>query len=332
MKTRHLPQTLIATTVVIVGIVLLGAMTIAITGARFSPPDRVLHVDFKDATGVHRGTAIQYAGAQVGRAIAVRHLTREERSASDDPAYLVRVTVEIDDTAPPIPADVEASLGSESLLGEKFIALKGGSVEAAEIANEGVLAADATDLMQVIADIGVKADSLLEKLNHDFAALSPKLTDTITLVNGRLLEGSNLVARLNHAAGNLRELTDDVKSDYSDSYAPKIETLLTKVEEVGSQAENALKSLSVDVENTLGAATGMLDGNRENIDKVIAELKVISQNLKVASTYAKAFTSRIGEKPSRLIWDRKVRELADEEEILASEEPVPIKDKDRNDD
>jgi ABC-type transporter Mla subunit MlaD len=332
MKMRHLPQTLIATTVVIVGIVLLGAMTIAITGARFSPPDRVLHVDFKDATGVHRGTAIQYAGAEIGRAIAVRHLTREERSANDDPAYLVRVTVEIDETAPPIPADVEASLGSESLLGEKFIALKGGSVESAEIASDAVLVADATDLMQVIAGIGAKADSLLEKLNRDFAALSPKLTETITRVNGRLLESSNLVARLNLAAGNLRELTGAVKTDYADSYAPKIETLLTKIEEVGSQAEISLKSLSADVEKTLGSANGMLDGNRENIDKVIAELKVISQNLKVASTYAKIFSSRIGEKPSRLIWDRKIRDLPDEEEILASEEPVLIEDEDRNDD
>ena len=65
--------------------------------------------------------------------------------------------------------------------------------------------------------------------------------------------------------------------------------------------------------------------NQANLTQMITELRVTAQNLKVATTYAKALTATLGNKPSRLIWGFGETKLPTEKEILESTQPVPGK-------
>jgi hypothetical protein len=69
----------------------------------------------------------------------------------------------------------------------------------------------------------------------------------------------------------------------------------------------------------------MVVTNQANLAQLIADLHVVSQNLKVVTTYAKVLTATLGEKPSRLIWGFGQTKLPTEQDILKSTEPVPIK-------
>jgi hypothetical protein len=57
---------------------------------------------------------------------------------------------------------------------------------------------------------------------------------------------------------------------------------------------------------------------------MVSELRVVSQNLKVVSTYAKGLTATLAEKPSRLIWSGPKSEIPSEKQILESTNPVSM--------
>src|SRR5678816_1891070 len=67
-----------------------------------------------------------------------------------------------------------------------------------------------------------------------------------------------------------------------------------------------------------------IKNNEGNLGQIVAELHVVSQNLKVITTYTKALTATLGEKPSRLIWGGGKNQLPSEKEILESSKPVPV--------
>jgi hypothetical protein len=77
------------------------------------------------------------------------------------------------------------------------------------------------------------------------------------------------------------------------------------------------------VQSTLGSANQLLSRTDKNLDGRMQELSVVLQNLKVATTHAKALTQQLGERPNRLIFTGKPQKLPTEEEIIRSSKPVP---------
>ena len=75
---------------------------------------------------------------------------------------------------------------------------------------------------------------------------------------------------------------------------------------------------------TLASFAKLLGENEADLHNSVANLKVISENLKVVSTYAKSLTGTLAQTPWRLVWGGKTPPLPSEEEILKSKTPVPI--------
>ena len=105
---RNFSDYIVALAVIACSLVLLGALTIALSGYRLKKPARTLQIDYEDVTGIKLHSEVRYAGAPAGRVIAMRHLSATERGASTNKRDAVRVTVSLDDKIPPLPADVRA--------------------------------------------------------------------------------------------------------------------------------------------------------------------------------------------------------------------------------
>jgi len=105
----------------------LGALTFAIGGLHWRRTGRTLQIEMRDATGVKIHSTVRYAGVAAGTVSSIRYLTPRKREGSRDPNSLVRIVVALNPGDPRFDAGITARLMSESLLGEKFIALIPGS-------------------------------------------------------------------------------------------------------------------------------------------------------------------------------------------------------------
>src|SRR5207237_2188320 len=124
---RNVSAYLVALFVIACSIVLLAALTFALSGYRLKKPTRVLQINYEDVTGIKVNSEVRYAGAPAGRVIAMRHLTAQEREASANKKDAVRVTVSLNEGIPPLPVDVTATLSSDTMLSPKFVALSAGT-------------------------------------------------------------------------------------------------------------------------------------------------------------------------------------------------------------
>jgi ABC-type transporter Mla subunit MlaD len=296
---KNLSDYFVAVSVILCSAVLLGALTIALTGFRLKKPTRTLQIDFEDVTGVKLHSEVRYAGAPAGRVIAMRHLTPEQREAGENKRKAVRVTVNLAEEIPPLPADVMATLSSDTLLSPMFVALSAGTPGGDTLANNAVIDGHTAYGIQQIA-----------------AAAGP------------LIDNANkLIDSLKGTVGNLDGTITSVKNDLG-QVLPKVSLALDVAKVDLEELQRIIKGLD-DVEKK---ASGVLDsagkfvGNTDKqLQDQLKELRVILLNLKVVSTHAKALTETLAEKPNRIIFSGKTQKLTPESEILKSKEPLPAK-------
>src|SRR6058998_4053633 len=124
---RNFSDYIVALSVILTGLVLLAALTIALSGYRLKKPTRTLQINYEDVTGIKVNSELRYAGAPAGRVIAMRHLTAKERESLPNKKDAVLVTVSLDEEIPPMPTDVTATLSSDTMLSPKFVALSAGT-------------------------------------------------------------------------------------------------------------------------------------------------------------------------------------------------------------
>ena len=60
---RNLPDYFVALFVIACSVVLLGALTFALTGRQLKKPTRMLQINYEDVTGVKVNSEVRYAGA-----------------------------------------------------------------------------------------------------------------------------------------------------------------------------------------------------------------------------------------------------------------------------
>src|SRR5438132_14173140 len=113
---RSLSDYFVALSVIACSIVLLGALTFALSGYRLKKPTRTLQINYEDATRIKVNSEVRYAGAPAGRVIAMPHLTATARDASGNRKDAVRVTVSLDDGSPSLATDISATFSSDTLL------------------------------------------------------------------------------------------------------------------------------------------------------------------------------------------------------------------------
>jgi ABC-type transporter Mla subunit MlaD len=296
---RNLSDYLVALAVIACSIVLLGALTVALSGYRLKKPSRTLQIDYEDVTGIKLHSEVRYAGAPAGRVIAMHHLSAAQRVAKPDKKDAVRVSVELLDSVPPLPSDVSASLGSDTLLSPKFVALSAGTPGKAVLPNNAII-----------------RGTPVYGLDRLTSALGPVLTNA-----------NKLIDNLNGTVKNLDGTVTSVKGD--------LDLLLPKLSPVADIARVDLEELQKTIQGLNGmeakasslftTADTFIGSTDQKLSEQMRELRVILLNLKVITTHAKALVEALAEKPNRIIFSGKARKLTPEEQIIKSNQPLPAK-------
>ncbi len=289
---RNFSDYIVAVSVILISLVLLAALTIALSGYRLKKPTRTLEINYEDVTGIKVHSELRYAGAPAGRVIAMRHLTAKERESSQNKKDAVRVTVSLDDAIPPLPADMVATLSSDTLLAPKFVALSAGTPGGNALANNAAIEGHpAYGIEQITAAAG----PLFENAN--------KLLD-------------NLNVTVTDLKGNLGE--------FMPKLGPLADSLKIDVDNLQNVVKN-LDGMSKDADKVLGTADTFISATDKQLQEQLKQLHVILLNLKVVTTHAKALVETLAEKPNRLIFSGKPAKLTPESEILKSSKPLPAK-------
>ena len=118
---------LIAVAVVLCSLVLLAALSLAISGTDLNRPKGLLTIDLPNAVGLDRQAQVRYAGTIAGRIRSLRPLTDEERT-KESPGCSIRVVVEIRHPLPILRVGTTASVISDTVLAEKYLNLNPGPV------------------------------------------------------------------------------------------------------------------------------------------------------------------------------------------------------------
>jgi ABC-type transporter Mla subunit MlaD len=287
---RNISDYLVALFVIACSIVLLAALTFALSGYRLKKPTRTLQINYEDVTGVKVNSEVRYAGAPAGRVIAMRHLTAKEREASANKKDAVRVTVSLDEGIPPLPTDVTATLSSDTMLSPKFVALSAGTLGGPTLANNAAIEGHpAYGLEQITAAAGPlfdNANKLLDNLNVTVTGLKKDL------------------------------------GEFTPKLGPLADSLKLDVDNLQNVVKN-LDSLAKGADNVLGTADTFISTTDKQLQEQLKQLHVTLLNLKVVTTYAKALVETLAEKPNRVIFSGKPAKLTPESEILKSNRPLP---------
>jgi ABC-type transporter Mla subunit MlaD len=289
---RNLSDYLVALFVIACSIVLLAALTFALSGYRLKKPTRTLQISYEDVTGVKVNSEVRYAGAPAGRVIAMRHLTAKEREASANKRDAVRVTISLDEGIPPLPIDVTATLSSDTMLSPKFVALSAGTPGGQTLANNAAIEGHpAYGLDQIMAGAGPLLDNANKLLDN--------LNVTVT----------GLKKDLGEFTPKLGPLADSLKLDVDN-----LQNVITNLDGVEKGADSFF-----------GTANTFIKSTDKQLEEQLQQLHVTLLNLKVVSTYAKELVETLAEKPNRVIFSGKPAKLTPESEILKSSKPVPAR-------
>src|SRR5437762_9042245 len=210
---RSLSDYFVALFVIACSVVLLGALTFALSGRQLKKPTRTLQIDYEDVTGIKVNSEVRYAGAPAGRVIAMRTLTAREREATANKNDAVRVTVSVDEGIPALPSDVTATLSSDTMLSPKFVALSAGTPGGQTLANNAAIEGHpAYGLEQITAAAGPlfdNANKLLDNLNVTVTGLKGNLDQFMPKL-GPLADSLKIdVDNLQNVVKNLEGMSKD---------------------------------------------------------------------------------------------------------------------------
>ena len=296
---RNLSDYLVALAVIVCSLVLLGALTVALSGYRLQKPSRTLQIDYEDVTGIKVHSEVRYAGAPAGRVIAMHHLSAAQRVAAPNKKDAVRVSIELLESVPPLPSDIAASLGSDTMLSPKFVALSAGTPGKKILPNHAII--------EGAPSFGI------EQLT---GAIGPVLTNA-----------NKLIDNLNGTVTNLNGTVTSVKSDlgiFLPKLSPVADTAKVDLEELQKTIQG-LNGVEAKASGVFATADTFVSSTDQQLCAQMKELHVILLNLKVITTHAKALVDSLAEKPNRIIFSGKANKLTPEDEIIKSQQALPAR-------
>jgi len=302
---------------VIVAAVLLVVTVFALTGT-FASATRTFHARFQNVAGLEPGAAVRYEGGpKVGRVEKIR--IDPSDSSWMDMEFSVKADI-------PVKTDSHVAILSFSPLGDNHLEVKAGTANAPRAPNGAVLPADPyigfNDLTAQINAMAPEARQLLANLNDRVI----ELRTTIDRVNGLLNDKNreNLSATLADLHGMLAENRPQIQSALKNVNAAsaRIAPLLDQMQKTLDQANGTLRKVDgmvadnrediresvVKLRESLDHVTvltaqlqQMLENNDYNIEELLNNMRISSENLK-------EFTDSIKRRPSVLINPRTPRD------------------------
>ena len=295
---------------VIVAAALLVATIFSLTGV-FASATKTFNAKFPNAAGLEPGTTVRYAGGpKVGRVEKIQ--IDPTNPALMDMTFSVKNDV-------PVKTDSHVAILSFSPLGDNHLEIKAGS-QAAPRATEGAwLPADPyvgfNDLTAQINQLAPQAKELLANLNDRVTQLRITLDRVNDLLNDKNRE--NVSGSLSELRGILAENRPQIRTTLNNvsQASAKIGPLLDQIHGTIDQANGTLKKVDSlisdnredirasviklresleNVANLSAQLQRMLENNDYNIDELLNNLRIVSENLK-------EFTDTIKTRPSSLI-------------------------------
>jgi len=322
MKSKNWSQYLIALSVIGCSLILLAALTVAITGQRWGTFGRKLEIEFKDATGIRLHSSVRYAGAVAGSVVAIRYLSPAERQQPGKGDVAVRVTVRLNKGVPAVPADVKVTISSETIMGEKFVALSAGSPGAAPLPEGAILQGQSLSVIEsltaALEQTASTATEILQKFNGDYPELKANLDRLLVSGDTLLTTATNLVSDARTAVGDVRGTLHQIDQTIA-NVGPQVSNLL-------AQATATVTNLNPTLDNTRAITADvhefLTNQFLANLDQNMRQLTSVLARTEITMEYAKILAARLAEKPSRLIWQRRTNPVPSEAEIRGTR-PAP---------
>jgi ABC-type transporter Mla subunit MlaD len=151
----------VAAAVIICSVVMLVALSLAVSGAHLTSPRATLTIDLPSAVGLDKQAEVRYAGASVGRIRNVRPLTDDER-LKVSPECAIRVVADIHHSLPQLRVGTTASITADTVLGEKYLNLEPGPITNPGIAPGTILYAKRSASLDEVMTAGKQ---LLDQAN-----------------------------------------------------------------------------------------------------------------------------------------------------------------------
>ena len=297
--------------IVAAGLLVLAVFTL--TGA-FASATRIFHSKFQNVAGLEPGATVRYeGGTKVGRVEKIK-------IDPNDPSWMdMEFSVKND---VPVKTDSRTAILSFSPLGDNHLEIKAGSAGAPRAPDGAVLASDPyigfNDLTAELNQMAPEARQLLANLNDRVTQLRTTIDRVNDLLNDR--NRQNVSASLAEVRGMLAENRPQIQralkniSAASEKISPLLDQMqktltqangtITKVDGMLDENRADIRASVVKLREALDHVNGLtgqlqliLDNNEYNIDQLLNNLRIVSENLK-------SFTNSIKTRPSSLINSR----------------------------
>ena len=258
---------------------------------------------FTFAAGLDPGTAVRFGGLKAG-------VVEEVRSWEEDQTK-VEVIFEMRGDIP-VNTDSVAKLASLSALGQNYLEITTGSIEAPRIDPGGIIkseeAVTVDDIMQKFANLADTATDMMEDMRGDITRITERaevLLNNLNEITGeknresmeQLLENANEMMaeqrpKINRITDQVTEMlvkADRLLVDFQ-AVAEQTKSTVANANRTLDETREPLKSNLVELEATLKQTRRTLEDiqaivvvNESNINEMLENLRVSSQNLKEMS-------------------------------------------------
>jgi len=295
---------------VVIATALLLITVFSLSGALASST-RTYHAEFRNAAGLEPGGTVRYEGGpKVGR-------IEKLRIDPADPSLMdmeFRVKSDV-----PVKTDSHVAILSFSPLGDNHLEIKAGSPAAQRAPDGAVLPSDPyigfNDLTAQINQLAPQAKELIANLNDRVTQLRLTIDRVNDLLNDQ--NRQNVAASLANLHGILEENRPQIKHTLNNVSAAsdKINPLLDQLRQAIDQAKGALQKVDdilgenredirasvqhlrqslATVSDLVQRLDLIVDNNSDNIDQILNNLRIVTENLK-------EFTDDIKRRPSTLL-------------------------------
>ncbi len=269
---------------------------------------------FKFAGGIEPGSYVRFGGLKVG--------TVKEAKIDPEDSTRIRVKIEVNGRTP-IRANSKARISSLGLLGENYLEVSAGTRDAALLPpGSEIPSMEMVQLAEVVNNVNMVAtgaNKLMNDLDDKFMMLSDnanQLVNNLKAVvgpeNRQHIEAAlaNVDALLAETRPQIKKSVDNFETateklgptiDKANGAITRADTLIENFNTIALENRAAIHTslLSLrdslkDARRVMGDLDDALVGNRENLDEILENLRLSSQNLR-------QFTDTIKQRPFSLI-------------------------------
>lgn len=271
-------------------------------------------IQFDNVTGLSDAGDVRYNGLPVGRVVALQ-------LDPNDPSK-VRVRIELN-AETPVKTDTVATLQSQGVTGVSFVALSGGSAEAAMVPENGMIQSEPSPLQSVLEGAPVllqRAVDLLENINEvvsdDNRVAVTQILENLSSASARLdktlRDFETVSTDLSTSAGAIAGFTTrlDALADTADITLNAATQTLNDGRELMSSGTTALDTANetlLSMDSAFASATALIEGDLQAL---------VTQGTTTAQQLENTLNSLEG--PAKAALDTATATLSEAEQTFAS--------------